>query len=75
VILSLWLATNGAVAAAALSLHGWLSLRLNPVAEIFAILDLMLAAISLVYLAARRTANSSTQKRLSLTYDDLTINS
>ena len=75
VILYLWLATNGAVAAAALSLHGWLSTRLNPVAEIFAVLDLMLAAISLLYLTVRLTPNSSAQKRLSLTYDDLTINS
>ena len=75
VILYLWLATNGAVAAAALSLHGWLSTRLNPVAEIFAGLDLMLAAISLLYLTVRLTPNSSAQKRLSLTYDDLTSNS
>ena len=75
VILYLWLATNGAAAVAALCLRGWLSARLNPVAEVFAVLDLMLAAISLLYLAARLTPSSFAQKRLSLTYDDLTINS
>lgn len=75
VILCLWLATNGAAAAAAWSLHGWLSARLNPVAEIFAVLDLVVAAISLLYLTARLTPSSSAEKRLSLTYDDLTINS
>jgi hypothetical protein len=46
VIVCLWLATNGAAAAAALSLHGWLSIRSNPVAEISVVLDLMLATIS-----------------------------
>lgn len=75
VILYLWLAINGAAAAAAASLHGWLSSRSNPVAEIFAGLDLMLAAISLSYLIVRLAPKSSAQKRLSLTYDDLPIHS
>ena len=74
VILYLWLATNGAAAAAASSLNGWLSTRSNPVAEIFALLDLVLAAVSLLYLTVRLTPNASAQRRLSLTYDDLTRN-
>ena len=52
-ILGLWLTTNGAAAAAALTLHGWLSIHLNPVAEIFAVLDLTLAAIASLHLTRR----------------------
>jgi len=55
VIVSIWLATNGAAAAAAVSLHGWLSIRSNPVAEIFAVLDGILAVTSLLHLTLKRT--------------------
>ncbi len=49
-IFSVWLAANGVVTAAALRLHGLLSPQLNPVVEIFAVADLLLAIVSLCYL-------------------------
>jgi chitin synthase len=65
VILYLWLATNGVAAAAALSLNGWLSTRSNPIAEIFALLDAMLATISWLYLTVRLTPGASAPRSLS----------
>jgi chitin synthase len=58
-ILFVWLVSNGSAATVAVTLHGFVSPQLNPVAELFAILDLLLAAVALWHLVGDQLLHRS----------------